>query len=1251
MRIRGRGKMPALLLSIMFFFCISGAASAGHIQLNSYSIDVKGQEPTVPADLEPLVDGKFKKWIVQFTGSVQEADKKTLVDLGCRVGDYLPDFAFIVTMDNKTRKKVEKLSFVNGIVRYKPAYKIDKRLKNDSGEVLVEQGKKIRLIVKLDGKDNQSIVLSETHKKKGAVLDVSGDMVRVEVGQADITHFAQIEEVLWIEEAMDLQLLNDTSKWTIQTYVSGDTRIWDKGLHGEGQIVGIGDSGLDYDMPWFRDPAGTAIGPLHRKIVGYDTTYGDDYDSNTGHGTHVAGTVGGDRTPMDGLSNANGMAPKSRFFMQDITPAGNEPYVFPPSDVGLMFIKAYDAGARLHTNSWGGDGSTYNSMCMSADRFMWDHPDFLALFANGNTGSSTGTVGYPASAKNVVSVGATENGASAENVASFSSNGPTADGRIKPTVTAPGVAIISADSDGLKNSNNSGTIAMSGTSMATPTTAGAAALVRQYYTEGHYPSGTASSADAFIPSAALIKATLVNSAQNMIGNYTDASIPSTGQGWGRINLSNTLTFSGDTKTLTVINSTAGLATGDSISQTYFSQGDQPLKATLVWTDYPGTVGAAKALVNDLDLTVTAPDGGATYLGNVFSGGASATGGSTDRLNVEEQVLIATPAQGNYTVTVKGYNVPNGPQPFALVVTGASAVTSKGMLSLNKGRYNGSGNVVIRLSDLDLNRDTTAAEEVVVTVSSSSEPFGEQVRLVETGSDTAIFTGSISLSAAAPVAGDGIVEVTAGDTLTATYDDANDGTGSPATAKATSLIDMVPPSISAVSVLSVGESSSVVTWNTEEPANSSVNYGTTPDRGAVTSVAGLVTQHTLALSSLAEGRIYYFSVASTDEAGNTAVDDSGGSLYTFTTQNAPPSLTVYSSNGTATQAETTTVYGTAKDYSGIASVTVNGVPASYRSSDGYYELAVALVLGDNTFAVAATDGAGNVQRLTLTVKRLPQPDLTMVALADPESGVTGGEVTISNTVTAAPTGGNAGSFYVGIYLSTDATITTADTLLGLRYLTSLSAGEAIAHDTSALIPTSLKPGIYYLGAIADYKNSVIESDETNNVLLGGQFTVIGPDLTVSAVSGPASSGTNANIAISTTVAASASGGNAGSFDMNIYLSTDSTITTSDRKIGFRSFTGMAAGATSTADTVANIPVGIPPGTYYIGAIVDIYNWVTESDETNNSFVGNQITLVGPDLAMSAVSEPAQGGTNGTLTVTNTVSAAADAGNVTSFSVGF
>jgi len=222
----------------------------------------------------------------------------------------------------------------------------------------------------------------------------------------------------------------------------------------------------------------------------------------------VAGTVAGDRTPVDGLSSSNGMAPKARVFMQDITP-GESNSVYPPWDLGEMFITTYQAGARFHTNSWGGAGNEYETLGWSADRFMWEHKDFLAFFANGNAGSGEGTVGFPATAKNIVSVGATENGANAENVASFSSNGPTADGRIKPTVTAPGVAIVSADSDGIKNSFNSGTIAYSGTSMATPAVAGAASLVRQYYESGYWPSGTASAADGFAPSAALVKATLI----------------------------------------------------------------------------------------------------------------------------------------------------------------------------------------------------------------------------------------------------------------------------------------------------------------------------------------------------------------------------------------------------------------------------------------------------------------------------------------------------------------------------------------------------------------------------------------------------------------------------------------------------------------------------------------------------------------------------------------------------------------------
>ena len=90
---------------------------------------------------------------------------------------------------------------------------------------------------------------------------------------------------------------------------------------------------------------------------------------------------------------------------------------------------------------------------------------------------------------------------------------------------------------------------------------------------------------------------------------------------------------------------------------------------MVWSDYPSTDAATVNLVNDLDLEVTAP-GGAVYRGNVFSGGWSAAGGTADRRNNVENVYVQAPAVGTWTVTVKGYNVPNGPQPFALVVDGS-----------------------------------------------------------------------------------------------------------------------------------------------------------------------------------------------------------------------------------------------------------------------------------------------------------------------------------------------------------------------------------------------------------------------------------------------------------------------------------------------------------------------------------------------------------------------------------------------------
>ncbi|HEY5975321.1 MAG TPA: S8 family serine peptidase, partial [Geobacteraceae bacterium] len=692
---------------ILLFSLAYGTAEAGRnidydLNVNGIEINVKGTEPAVPKILEPRTEEGPRKWIVQFDGPINNKDKELVVRSGCRLIDYLPEFAFTASMDGKTKKAIETLPFVRGVVRFKPAYKLSGKL--TSLATSPSDGEKIRLNVLVDDQANLHQALSAVHRLKGKVLNVDPTTLLVEMETTAIADLAREEEVIWIDEHIPLQIFNDTACWTIQSFSPAATKMWSKGLHGEGQVVGIADTGVDYDMPWFRDPLVLVPGLGHRKILAYDTTYGDDFDSNDpGHGTHVAGTAVGDRTPVDGRSDANGMAPKARLFFQDIS-VGASLFVSPPSDLGQLFLPTHESGARLHSNSWGNSSNLYGALAASVDRFVWDHQEFLPFFANGNNGPAIGTVGNPAVAKNIVSVGASHNGTEGENVAWFSSNGPTVDGRIKPTVMAPGYSMLSADSDGIKESYNSGTIAMSGTSMATPAAAGAAALVRQYFIEGYHPSGFAAPTNSLIPSGALVKAVLINSAQNMTGSDTDSSIPSTGQGWGRINLANSLTFAGDTKKMMMVDERMGLFT-DGISSTAIVVGaGQPLKVSLVWADYPGAIGASKALVNDLDLLVTAPDG-TVYLGNMLTNGESRSSGSADRLNVEEQVVISTPLPGFYTVTVHGYNVPFGPQPFAWVATSGFNVPSKGVISLDRRRYPTQGEIGILVADRDLDLDT------------------------------------------------------------------------------------------------------------------------------------------------------------------------------------------------------------------------------------------------------------------------------------------------------------------------------------------------------------------------------------------------------------------------------------------------------------------------------------------------------------------------------------------------------------------
>jgi serine protease AprX len=511
-------------------------------------------------------------------------------------------------------------------------------------------------------------------------------------------------------------------------------------LRGRGEVVGVADTGLDTGDPATIHPdfAGR-IAALRSWPVAADWSSmitnpgGDDgaADTNSGHGTHVTGSVCGDGSVSLAAQEQaiRGLAPEARLVFQAVeqklqwSDAYRQEYFrrygrYPaeyglvglPADLSSLFQQAYDAGARVHNNSWGGGSpGAYDTYAEQVDRFMWKNKDFLILFAAGNDGRDgnrdgvvdPGSVTPPGTAKNCLTVGAAESVRSeggyqrpygqlwpsyfpvdplfsdmpsdhADDLAAFSSRGPTQDGRIKPDLAAPGTNILSVRSRAVNSSSHGWGPAPvealrdsymfnGGTSMATPLVTGAAALVRQYLRTVKRRRR---------PSAALIKATLIHAARfrpnrfSTAGN-TDGPGPDGAQGWGHLDLAEDL-LPLEPVQVRWYDHRRGVNTGQSWRWACsVVDASAPLEFTLTWTDYPGTPGHAPNLVNDLDLVITTPSGKSCF-GNSSISDAEPR---PDRTNNVERIVILQPELGRYSIRVRAYNVPRGPQEFALVYSG------------------------------------------------------------------------------------------------------------------------------------------------------------------------------------------------------------------------------------------------------------------------------------------------------------------------------------------------------------------------------------------------------------------------------------------------------------------------------------------------------------------------------------------------------------------------------------------------------
>ena len=439
---------------------------------------------------------------------------------------------------------------------------------------------------------------------------------------------------------------------TMTTYFTTD-------LDGSGQIVGVADAGLDADH-----------GDFGSRVVGSYDVIGDGStaDKHSGHGTHVSCTVLG-----DGFRGGyGGVAQAAELYFQAMENdnTGN----FQSPSLNNLLNTAYNAGARTHTNSWGSSAESqqakYNSETEDVDdranyydRYYNGVEGLTILFAAGNDGPNSGTVSPPATAKNIISVGNHKNRYSGapDVMMSGSSRGPTEDGRIKPDLVAPGGYVRScraqeAGDTGTATWSSNYYLEYTGTSMATPNAAGAAVMVREYLEEiAQRPS----------PQGALVKALLVLGAQD-IGSR---DIPNKDEGWGRINLRNSLAPPGG-QGIWVDDRSVMSGTGNSKSYAFNISKDNGLfKAVLTWSDERGSRFSSAQLVNDLDLEVTAPDG-TVYLGNDFANGRSATGGTRDSVNNLEVVLIDSASTGTWTVKVKdAQHSGSKSQPYAIAVLG------------------------------------------------------------------------------------------------------------------------------------------------------------------------------------------------------------------------------------------------------------------------------------------------------------------------------------------------------------------------------------------------------------------------------------------------------------------------------------------------------------------------------------------------------------------------------------------------------
>ncbi|RYD51294.1 MAG: T9SS type A sorting domain-containing protein [Sphingobacteriales bacterium] len=452
----------------------------------------------------------------------------------------------------------------------------------------------------------------------------NGELVEFEIPAAALPGVLSLPYIITVGPAARRVPLNsDERGYSGAAVLSLPVALGGEGLLGDSLVIGIGDN----------------TSPLYHVDLA-DRTLNNNPEPAVNHGVHVSGTAAG-----AGIVNpaGRGMAPRATVIAElyDLvlqkTPQLHQ-------STGMTLTNNSYAAVVGDCNNVG----LYDVYAQQIDQLVMDNPDVLHVVAAGNDGAlqcapAPGFGNIPGGfqpSKNSLVVGNVEKDMK---IYSGSSRGPVRDGRLKPEICAFGTSVFSC----LPNNRY---VTATGTSMATPAVTGAAALLTQRYRQ---LQGGAQ------PTAVLLKGLLTGCADDQ-GNPG----PDYRYGMGMFNLARAVKALEENRYRSFTISPA--ATTHTITFSVPANLAQA-KVLLVWNDPAATPLAAKALLNDLDLSVTDPSGTLVkpLVLNPANPSANAQPG-TDTLNNIEQVVINNPAAGTYTVAVNGRSLTGTTLPAVVV---------------------------------------------------------------------------------------------------------------------------------------------------------------------------------------------------------------------------------------------------------------------------------------------------------------------------------------------------------------------------------------------------------------------------------------------------------------------------------------------------------------------------------------------------------------------------------------------------------